>query len=924
MKKIRRLIIIIAVLLIVAIGLLVGYHFSQQSEDASATTDSSSVLDADEYLLKNSNEKAPEKENSLWLCEKTDGDLNEENKNLSVIEKDIFNKVYIRSEYFADKKGENTSFLSEALSFVKEKGKTAVAVFDFSVSLYDIATNSKEADGIMLTGAEENSAKEINEKTADMKKYVKDKEITVALTLDCDYISELDAENIDAVYVLLSEKADSEKVRKMDETLIEKGISLVCGIDISAVDGKKVTADTPLYNLYALKDAVNIEERSFTSLKSVKKNRNNCYGAVKTYIEKGICPEIAFREVGIRNYEGETVAAEGFTAEFTVYGSNLYPVFINGENMGTPDKGYMSVKLDLDSEENTFTITQNENETEYKVNCVVDEDIVRFIMPYDEIEAQPKEKITVMVIAHCKAKISIKLGTEKFEAECDEDAEGYTAFVSHITMPDTATEVSSLGLMTVVAAFGDKTLQFEGPKIKPGQEMTTTVPVTEETAEKESDTTETRYDIGNYLPSIQNDIYAVTEKLTTTTTYTTTGVYQTVPYTGDQMCVVTSAYADTKPISSSDDFVPYYLPLIIGTMDYVTGESTAYNSDDNETEYYYELASGRKVKRDAVQIIPKTEMGSNNLGVVSCVNENGELKITLSTNWKVPYNLNYVNQNYYYGYKKQYNVTDFTSGAIEFTFYHTSSASGQIDTNGSDVVSSAVWNISGDTVKLTMPLRSAGGYYGSSIEYDANGNMVITINRKPTGASGAVVLLDPGHGGKDSGALGIGKQVYESDVNFMVAYFTMTELQNMGVTVYMTRYGDDYLDLEERKAIARSLKPDLFVSIHSNGSESSESIGTSTYYYKPFSFDLAKNVYDELLSVFRNSLYYGRQEVYNDIADGVRFYPFSVTRIETCPSILIETGYMTNDAECRMLIDTENQKKLGKAIADGIVKTLQS
>lgn len=555
---------------------------------------------------------------------------------------------------------------------------------------------------------------------------------------------------------------------------------------------------------------------------------------------------------------------------------------------------------------------------------VTTEDIVRYIMPSDVIEAQPKEKITLTIIAKSEAEITVKLGTKKFAAKCEDDAEGYTAFKSEITMPKSKVEVDSLGKITVIASMDGKTVQLEGPVIQSGQEMTTDR--TGQTAQNIANAESTKFDIGNYLPEITNDAFERTERLTTTTVYTPSTTYQYTPYTGNQMCVVTAAYADTKPIADHDDLVPYYTPLVAGTMDYVTGESSGYNVDDDETEYYYELQSGRKIKREAVQLIEKTDMGDNSLNVISSVVSGGELKITLSEKWKVPYDLTYTPQDYYHGYRKNYNVTSFTASVIEFTFHYTSSAFGTIDTSGCDVVSSAYWSVneSAKTAKLIMPLKAQGGYYGSSVEYDANGNMVITVNRKPVGTNGAVVMLDAGHGGSDPGAAGLSDQVRECDVNLLVTYAAMDELKKMGVTVYLTRYGDDKMLLEERKAVTRSIKPDLFVSIHSNGSENPESKGTSTYYFKPFSFRLATNIYNELLSVHRNNFYYGRQELYNELADAVQYYPFGVTRIEDCPSVLIEIGYVTNDEECYKLIDTNNQKLLGKAIADGIMKTLSS
>lgn len=929
MKKIRRIIIIISVLLILLLGFLVGYHFYNSSHQK-ASADIPSAIGDDEYLLNSNIVKAPQMKTGVWIEEGSDGKFSAEDgtfkKSLGLLKNSFADRVYIKSRYFTLKKGnaeEGKEALLSAIRLIKETGKKVIPAFDFSFKVEEIAENIGDADGIMLVIPENLAAQEINKKAAEIKKATAGKKITVFLPIDFENASAISEKSIDSVYVLMSEKYDSDKVRTLSEKLSESGISLICGIDLDAVDCEEITADTPLINLYNVRECENITERCFSSLTAIKENPFNCYGAVKTYISEGICPEIAFRTVGVDRYGGETEEAEYFTAEFTVYGSNLFPIFIDGENYGIPEKGSMAVSVDLENEENILNITQNGNGTEYRINCVCDSDLVRYIMPSEEIEAQPKEKITIMIIAHSKADITVKLGTEKFKAICEEDAKGYTAFVSQITMPDSAVEVASLGKISVIASLGEKTIQLEGPRILPGQEMTTTAPVGTGTPLVTGEET-TKFDIGNYLPEITNDAFKLTERLTTTTVYTPSTTYQYTPYTGNQMCIVTSAYADTKPITDNDDLVPYYTPLAAGTMDYVTGESSGYNVDDDETEYYYELQSGRKIKREAVQLIPKQDMGNNALNVLSSVCSGGEIKITLSTNWKVPYDLSYAPQDYYHGFSKNYNVTSFTASVIEFTFHYTNSASGTIDTSGSDVVSSAYWNVNeaNKTAKLIMPLKGQGVYYGSSVEYDTNGNMVITINRKPVGANGAVVVLDAGHGGRDPGAAGLQDQVKESDVNLLVTYAAMEELQKRGVTVYLTRYGDDYMLLEERKAITRGIKPDLFVSIHSNGSENKNSKGTSTYYFKPFSFRLATNIYNELLSVHRNSFYYGRQELYNDLADKVQYYPFGVTRIEDCPSVLIEIGYVTNDEECYKLIDRDNQKLLGKAIADGIVNTL--
>lgn len=927
MKKIRRIIIIISVFLVLISVGLVGYHFYEQSQKEPEVPTVASVIAEDESLLKNSNEKFPEKEKSVFIKEGTDGSFAEGDKNfektLTYITNSFFDIVNIESKYFtADKEGtaEEMAALSYAVSRIQQAGKKAVVVIDASASADDTLKILRVADGVMI------KSNTLTEETVDNIKQIRAKAegkiFVLDIPTDSESLKKVDKGLTESLCVRASGEEDAKTIISLEKELTEKGITLNVILDFSVVDRGKVSVGTPLKNLYELRKSKSINQIGFSYLKNIRKNLHNSFSAVKTYMTKGICPEIAFREVGADCYAGDVKTAELFTAEFTVYGSNLFPVIIDGKDYGVPATGSMTVRHDLSAEENILNISQNESRAEYKVNCVFGEEIVRYIMPDSVISAQPKEKVALMIVAHCKAEITVRLGTERFEAVCDKNADGYTAFVCQITMPSSEEEVASLGKVTVLVSFAGKTIQLEGPSVSAEKEQTTAVTdplTTTQTAPS------TRYEIGNYLQELQSDAFEISQKITTTRTPHTQGTTQTyTPFTGNQMCVVTAAYADTKPIAAEDNLVPYYTVLPYGTMDYVVGESEGYNVDDDETEYYYNLQSGRKIKREAVQLIPKTDMGDNSLQVISVSSGGGEVRIVLSTRWKVPYDLHYTPQNYYYNYSKHYNVTSFTASTIEFTFHYTSSAAGEIDTSGSDVISSAYWSVneSAKTAKLIMPLKTQGKYYGTSIEYDSSGNMVITVNRKPTGATGAVVVLDAGHGGKDPGAVGINNQVRECDVNILVAYAAMQELQARGVTVYLTRYGDDYMLLEERKALTRSIKPDLFVSVHSNGSLKKTNIGTSTYYFKPFSYSLASNIYNELLSVHRNHFYQGQQEVYGELADGVQYYPFGVTRIEDCPSTLIEIGYLTNDAECYKLIDTNNQKLLGKAIADGIMKTL--
>lgn len=562
-------------------------------------------------------------------------------------------------------------------------------------------------------------------------------------------------------------------------------------------------------------------------------------------------------------------------------------------------------------------LTENVSVTE-KTYATMEEmyldNLIDSVSPSGSIYVSPKEKILISVVAYSKADVTVRVGTKRYNAiPADKESEGYTAFTVKVKMPKTKEEIESIGTVSVTAICGEKSLQVSGASVYPAEKAIETT--TQST---------TILSAGNYVPDLPEDAY----EFTTLPSYNkpvnaTTTPHNTSDFTGNQMCIVTKSFADTWPLIAGDDtYVPYYTPLVYGTLDYVTAASEAYNEDDGEMVYFYELSSGRKVKRENVQLIQQQNLISNRISVVSSTGYGGTLSIKFKTDWKVPYAFTYNPQNYYSAYGKKYNVTGFTANYLQMTFYHTSSASGDIDVSGSDVISSAYWNINGDTATLTMPLKSAGQYYGYSVEYDDNGYMTLIIHNRPQSLAGSVILLDPGHGGKDPGALGLGGIVYESNVNYALAYYTKLALEAKGATVYMTRGGDTAVELEERKAMVRSLKPDLFVSIHCNGNTDKNKIGTSVYYYKPFSYKLANSIYNHLLSVFKNNLYYGQSSLYDQISDGTIYYPFSVTRLEDCPSVLIETGYITNDNECLKLIDANNQQKLANAIATGIEASL--
>lgn len=168
-------------------------------------------------------------------------------------------------------------------------------------------------------------------------------------------------------------------------------------------------------------------------------------------------------------------------------------------------------------------------------------------------------------------------------------------------------------------------------------------------------------------------------------------------------------------------------------------------------------------------------------------------------------------------------------------------------------------------------------------------------------------MIDPGHGGKDSGALAqTGEQ--EKNIALQVAKLVELKLKRSGVITYMTRQNDTFVELIERANKANKLKTDVFVSIHCNSYNNSAK-GIETYAYKEQYKALAEAVHKELL----NSKCY-------TINRGVKFANYSVLRNTSMSACLVELGFIDNTEDLQIL--KTKQDELATAIAKGICNYL--
>ena len=207
-------------------------------------------------------------------------------------------------------------------------------------------------------------------------------------------------------------------------------------------------------------------------------------------------------------------------------------------------------------------------------------------------------------------------------------------------------------------------------------------------------------------------------------------------------------------------------------------------------------------------------------------------------------------------------------------------------------------------------------------------NIEIKTNQKPNYANkrssdylrlpdikkkNSLVIIDPGHGGPDPGAIGI-RGIRETDVVLDVSKRVKQLLSEKGVRVRLTRKSEIDLDLQPRVLFANRTGADIFVSIHANASQGKKRNinGLETFYYRGWRGRLlAKRIQKHILRVSPGSPDRG-------VKQG-KFYVIKNTRM---PAVLVEIGFLTGRLDARRLEKSIHRKRIAYAIAKGILEYL--
>lgn len=833
------------------------------------------------------------------------------------------------------------------------------------------------ADFIIIGGKDETLGTFFTE-TSDLCKKIKGIDTNMQIGIEPVYISKTSASLTMltslsyADFVFISHKSGQEKAFDSAQNLWnEKTCPLWICHDLKGInDYSTDKASAMIDSISKSADMSLCKALVFAPYTEISKANGTSAEIVLNYIQKRDT-YLLDKEFKITNHSKTSFTVEQSSVTFRGTSSPAYDLLCNGQKMTVAKTGDFSVDCSLTPGKNTIKFEHKGKTYTYEVTYKIK--LLKSVSPSTDISVPGDMMIEVSAVAHKKATLTVTWNGQTYnmkladsgneEDSVDKESE-FGTFTASLTAPAGKDSVQKLGKYKVTAKYSGLTETMNGANISVSANeivlpppttteapttTTTVVTTTEKPAETPSVSTP---DNGTTVEqgTVSGENTTVTEEVQDTTTVPTPTLsdkdrLQKYFYTENYglgeatICEIIEDYVETYPGNTTSTFsVPDCSPLLKGTVDYVKTSSTF------DGDKYYILASGIKVANQRDERLASGKEGSithvsiksgyvmpkNSIKVVSSGTSNGETYIKLDMNRPVVFNAKLLGQSYSDYNSRPVRVSSLTCTGIEFTFSDTVNAEGNISVSNG-ICTGGKWSSdsSKSTVTLTLDLANNGKFYGFHYEYDRDGYLIIKIKHKPSSTlKGYTIMLDPGHGGLDAGAVcAVSSSSFgvEKNINISIATKLKDLLEAEGAKVIMTRTADEWVCYTDRNAAVRNSEPDMFIAVHCDSSNKSSAMGTSAFYYRAYSQPLAKAVHESIVNAYKTKIYADKSEsILSKVSRGADFYAFRVTRVEECPAILIEYGFVSNINECQVLQDAGNRDILAAATVEGIKNYISS
>lgn len=655
------------------------------------------------------------------------------------------------------------------------------------------------------------------------------------------------------------------------------------------------SADQLMKQMVALKN-LPVSGSAFYHLSALTSDGTGSTSALMKYLSGTVGDDYV-----LTNLSFSTPAKTTFTTHeptVTIIGASdpEFPLTMNGQAVERSDKGYFSLQLNLAYGLNTFSFSHKGQTVDYKITYkkIIIKDVAPAANQTLDGGSVMIVKATALAGSTVTASLNgtaITLNEQPTLDEAGNQVGIFNIYTGSFVLPSGLSKNKSIGAVTFTAKNDGQTETKTGGKI--------TVRATKAPA----------VDLPPFTGGPNDSYINVGNSL----------IAEVVPY---QIETFDGNLIDDRSRPTNN-----YLPA--GTVDYC---SQSVITDTGSGSSYRLLRYGKRVytncknKGDNIKVYGGTLPETNTITANSVSDDGRFTTMVFDTQWKAPFRFTLAPQGYANPYPKKeapnYTINSATYQYVDITFCYAVSAQGKVEIPADNpVFSRAEWIKNEADYSLRLYLKKAGGFYGWNAEYNAAGQLVFTFlkpaklqtagNSYGVSLDGVKIVVDPGHGGKDPGALGANPNFTEAVLNLKMAQAVKSRLESLGASVTMTRTGDSFLDLDPRVRTVKSVKPDLFISLHRNASPSPSARGYEDFYFNPFSRALAQAVYDQNAPLYSN----GR---------GFRFGNFYVMRVSDCPAILSENGFVSNKDEYGTLITDSFNDKIADATVTGIVNYLKS
>lgn len=577
----------------------------------------------------------------------------------------------------------------------------------------------------------------------------------------------------------------------------------------------------------------------------------------------------------------------------TIAGSSdpNFSVTLNGKTVERTSKGYFSLNFELDVGVNKYTFSHKGKTVTYSVERKVV--VLKSVEPTTAVTVYSGDPVVFTCTALSDAKVTVTIDGKSVTLKKD-------AIVNEETVDQFSDYVNFSGYYTVPASSKARTIS----------DLSFTASWT-------------------YNGKVYKETKAGSKVTVKVPTASTTRVAE-----------IKTENAEVLSYTAVDDKSrPIYYPLPKGTRDYVVGEVTCpgYDEQGNKMVYvYYKLKSGKRIYKSANGVDTGTAtvttgtVENNKISKVTLTKTATLTNLAFTMSSKVPFSVQlapvtYANDT---DYDSLYSIESFDATRLDILFDYTVETSKLPDFATNPLFSKAEWvqKDNKNICRLTLARPGAflgvtSGYSGNDLVFKFKNPAVLKYAANEYGfdLTGVKIMIDPGHG-DTPGAVGANPNYPEKRLNLEVSMKIRDILMGLGAEVIMTRETDQFMLLSERVEMLEETGAQLFVSVHFNSSSNVNAYGTESYYYMPFSKQLASMINNGLVSFYSTGMYpYSSSSAY---ARGVKYKPFAVTRTWSAPSVLIEYAFMSNSAELEKSINPSTQNGYARATVKGIINYL--